>query len=190
MFLLARRVVGATPEAWLAGLLFGFSPVLVARSTAHFSLVAAAPLPVFVLCLMRLEEKPTTLNAIAAGATVAWAATCDPYFAVYCLLIGACYTAVRAVRIHRRPPAPGATGWTGRPLNLAIAATFLVVVALAFVIERRRRDGGAAVRPAARHVDARAGPRVDAGRHRRRAGADAARGRASRGRCRRRSALE
>jgi hypothetical protein len=135
MFLLARRVVGATPEAWLAGLLFGFSPVLVARSTAHFSLVAAAPLPVFVLCLMRLEEKPTTLNAIATGATVAWAATCDPYFAVYCLLIGVCYTAVRAVRIYRRPPASGAKGWTGRPLNLAIAATFLVVVALAFVIE-------------------------------------------------------
>jgi hypothetical protein len=147
MFLLARRVVGSTPEAWLAGLLFGFSPILVARSTAHFSLVAAAPLPVFVLCLMRLEEKPTTLNAIAAGATIAWAAICDPYFAVYCLLIGACYTAVRVVRIHRRPLA-GPKPWMGRPLNLAIAVTFLIVVGLAVVIDA----GVTEIRPLGVHV--------------------------------------
>ena len=130
MYLLARRVVGPSPEAWLAGLLFGFSPVLVARSAEHFSLAAAAPLPIFVLCLMRLEEKPTTLNALAAGATIAWAATCDPYFAVYCLLIAACYGAVRIVRIRRGTP-PSASNRIGRPLDLVLAATFLVVVGLA-----------------------------------------------------------
>ena len=134
MYLLARRVLGPSPEAWLAGLLFGFSPVLVARSTEHFSLVAAAPLPIFVLCLMRLEEKPTTLNAAAAGATIAWAATCDPYFAVYCLLIAACYAAVRTVRIRRRTPASAGHAWRRRALDLAIAVTLLVVVSLALVI--------------------------------------------------------
>jgi hypothetical protein len=103
MFLLARRVVGRTAEAWLAGLLFGFSPILLARSTAHFSLVAAAPLPVFVLCLMRLERRPTTVNAAAAGAVMAWAATCDAYFGVYCLLIAACYYAARFVRVRLCP---------------------------------------------------------------------------------------
>ena len=134
MYLLARRVVGPSPEAWLAGLLFGFSPVLVARSAEHFSLVAAAPLPIFVLCLMRLEEKPTTLNALAAGATIAWAATCDPYFAVYCLLIAACYGAVRIVRIRRGTP-PSASNRIGRPLDLVLAATFLVVVGLALFMK-------------------------------------------------------
>ena len=134
MYLLARRVVGPSPEAWLAGLLFGFSPVLVARSGEHFSLAAAAPLPVFVLCLMRLEEKPTTLNAVAAGATVAWAATCDPYFGVYCLLIAACYAAVRMVRIRRGVPPSAAKVRLHRPLDVAIAVTFLVVVSLALVI--------------------------------------------------------
>jgi hypothetical protein len=133
MYLLARRVVGPSPEAWLAGLLFGFSPVLVARSTEHFSLVAAAPLPIFVLCLVRFEEKPTTLNAVAAGATIAWAATCDPYFAVYCLLIAACYAAVRTVRIRRGTPS-AANARLGHPLDLAIAVTFLVVVSMAVVI--------------------------------------------------------
>jgi hypothetical protein len=134
MYLLARRVVGPSPEAWLAGLLFGFSPVLVARSGEHFSLAAAAPLPVFVLCLMRLDEKPTTLNAVAAGATIAWAATCDPYFAVYCLLIAACYAAVRTVRIQRRTPASGEHPRGIRPLDLAIGVTCLVVAGLALVI--------------------------------------------------------
>ena len=132
MYLLARRVVGPSPEAWLAGLLFGFSPALVARSTEHFSLVAAAPLPIFALCLLRLEENPTKLNAVAAGATIAWAAVCDPYFAVYCLLIGACYAAVRTIRIRRRLPLSGDS--PPRALDLAIAATVVVVVAVAVLI--------------------------------------------------------
>ena len=134
MYLLARRVVGPSPEAWLAGLLFGFSPALVARGGEHFSLAAAAPLPVFVLCLIRLDEKPTTLNAVAAGATIAWAATCDPYFGVYCLLIAACYAAVRMLRIERRTSSAKANGSLLRGLNVAIAVMFLIVVGLALLI--------------------------------------------------------
>ena len=149
MFMLARRVVGSTPEAWLAGLLFGFSPVLVARSTEHFSLVAAAPLPIFVLCLIRLEEKPTTLNAVAAGATIAWAATCDPYFAIYCLLIAACYAAVRMIRVHRRPPLSAEGGRWVRRLDVAVLVTLLVVVALAYIING---VGVTEVRPLGLHV--------------------------------------
>ena len=144
MYLLARRVVGPSPEAWLAGLLFGFSPVLVARSAEHFSLVAAAPLPIFVLCLMRLEEKPTTLNALAAGATIAWAATCDPYFAVYCLLIAACYGAVRIVRIRRGTPPSASNAESAVRSTWRIAATFLVVVGLALFMNL---TGATEVRP-------------------------------------------
>ena len=40
---LAHRLCGRSWESWLAGVAFAFSPVLMARSTAHFSLVAAAP---------------------------------------------------------------------------------------------------------------------------------------------------
>src|SRR6266511_5687122 len=47
-FVLARRL-GLTPAAaWIAGAVFLASPVLVARETAHLSLVAAAPLPLFL----------------------------------------------------------------------------------------------------------------------------------------------
>jgi hypothetical protein len=54
-FLLARRLTsGDTVIAWLAGVLFAWSPVLVTRGMGHFSLAAAAPLPIFVLLLMRI----------------------------------------------------------------------------------------------------------------------------------------
>jgi hypothetical protein len=48
-FLLARHVTGHVAESWLAGALFAWSPLLVTRGTEHFSLVAAAPLAIFLL---------------------------------------------------------------------------------------------------------------------------------------------
>src|SRR5262245_10820432 len=127
MFLLARRVIGRTPEAWLAGLLFAFSPALVARSTGHFSLVAAAPLPVFVLCLMRFERHPSVATAAVMGATIAWATTCDPYYGIYCLLIGACYAMARRgrIRLHHDGHArfPGALA----AIDILMACTGLVI---------------------------------------------------------------
>lgn len=110
-FLLARRVTNTWAEAWLAGLLFAFSPALVARGTAHFSLAAAAPLPVFVLLLMRTCESLRYRDAIAAGAAVAWAAFCDAYYAVYCVMLGTAYLVGRAVSVRRsvaEAPRPGA----------------------------------------------------------------------------------
>ena len=58
MFLLARRFCARDPwVSWLAGAAFAWSPVLVTRGMGHHSLVAAAPLAVFVLLLMRLHER-------------------------------------------------------------------------------------------------------------------------------------
>src|SRR5687767_4250378 len=49
MFLLARDLTRhSEAEAWLAGLVFAWCPVLVTRGGGHFSLVAAAPLPIFL----------------------------------------------------------------------------------------------------------------------------------------------
>ena len=56
MFLLARHLTGRVAAGWLAGVLFAFCPFLTARGTAHFSLVAAAPLPIFLLLLIRAAE--------------------------------------------------------------------------------------------------------------------------------------
>jgi hypothetical protein len=104
MFLLVRHVharhgVGVA-EAWLAGLLFACSPFLVARSTAHFSLVAAAPLPFFMLYFDRAWQHHRARDAAAAGACLAWAGFSDPYYAIYCVLLGGAVVA-RDVTVSR-----------------------------------------------------------------------------------------
>lgn len=87
MFLLASAVTGARAQAFLAGVLYGFSPFLIARGTAHYSLVAAAPLPLFMLCLLRLGGGGRWPWAVAAGLTLGWSAYCDPYYLVFCALM-------------------------------------------------------------------------------------------------------
>jgi len=105
MFLLARRVSGNVVGAWLAGVLFAFSPFLTARGTAHFSLVAAAPLPVFLLLLKKLKETLRARYAVGAGLTLAWALYCDPYYAVFCVLIAAANLGYTMLRVTRDPGA-------------------------------------------------------------------------------------
>lgn len=100
MFLLAWRKTADAGAAWFAGLAFGFSPFLNARATDHFSLVQAAPLPLFVLLFVRLMRQPTMPVAAATGATVGWAFLSDPYYAVYCVLIAGVLVASAAVHIQ------------------------------------------------------------------------------------------
>jgi len=128
MFVLARHVWGAgtirTSEAWLAGLLFACSPFLIARSTAHFSLVAAAPLPFFAVCFDRAWQRPNLRDAALAGACLAWAAYSDPYYVVYCLMLGALLAAWRVFRVttHPRTPRPRWVPFTDIPMALLLVA--------------------------------------------------------------------
>jgi len=100
-FLLARYVVGSDAEAVLAGILFAWSPVLVTRGMGHFSLVAAAPLPIFLLLLLRAERQWRIRDGVLLGCTMAWAATTDVYYAVFCLLIAAAFVAARWLTLRR-----------------------------------------------------------------------------------------
>jgi hypothetical protein len=101
-FLLAKHVTGTTIEAWLAGLLFAWSPVLVTRGSGHFSLVAAAPLAVFTLLLLRAADRQRVRDAVALGATVWWAASTDVYYAVYCLLLAGVFLLTRIMTVELR----------------------------------------------------------------------------------------
>jgi hypothetical protein len=143
MFALARTVIGRDGEAWLAGLLFGLSPTLVARSTGHFSLVAAAPLPLFLLCLIRLQRHRRGRDAAAGGAVVAWATMCDAYYGIFCLLIAACFFACRWVRFSpagRRVPLR-----VVRALDVLIAFCVLAIAVLLITGGGRWRWGPIAV---------------------------------------------
>lgn len=103
MFLLVRQLTGDRGSSWVAGLAFGFCPFLNARAMEHFSLVQAAPLPLFVLLFERLRVRPTLPVAAATGATVAWAFLSDPYYAVYCLLIAAVILVSAMLTVHVAP---------------------------------------------------------------------------------------
>lgn len=129
-YLLAWRVSGSRTGAWLAGLAFAWSPILVARSTAHMSLVAAAPLPVFLLALLRADRTGRARDAALCGLAVAWAAFCDVYYAVCCVLIAAGYMAASALNVTRaarvRRPA------MARLLDVAIVVLAGLVAGLLF----------------------------------------------------------
>jgi hypothetical protein len=120
-FLLARKVIGPGLEAWIAGAAFAASPVLIARGTAHFSLVAAAPLPIFLLCLLKALETRRARHAVAAGAVLGLAGYCDTYFPIYCVLMAALVGAHHFWRIERSRGVRG-TSRTGRAVSVSIAA--------------------------------------------------------------------
>ncbi|MGH9346334.1 MAG: hypothetical protein ACRD26_03615 [Vicinamibacterales bacterium] len=130
MFLLARHVTsGGTGEAILAGILFAWSPVLVTRGGGHFSLVAAAPLPIFALALVRARKQWRVRDAALLGGVMAWAATSDVYYAVFCLLIAA---AVLGARVHlvRRSAAATRLAMAKRATEIAMICVAGLVVAL------------------------------------------------------------
>ena len=110
---LVRRVTTATRwEAWLAGLVFAWSPAMIARSTGHFSIAAAAALPAFIWALVNAERDRSLRNAMLVGICMAWAALSDAYFGIYCVMIAFLYAATSVLRISRSPAAtPRAWVW-------------------------------------------------------------------------------
>jgi hypothetical protein len=62
---------------------------LIACGTAHFSLAAAAPLPLFLLFVLRALDNGRARDAVLAGAMMGIAGYCDVYYTIYCLLMGA-----------------------------------------------------------------------------------------------------
>jgi hypothetical protein len=128
MYLLAAEVAGGGVAAWLAGVLFAFSPALIGRGTAHFSLVAAAPLPIFMLLLLRLDRTPRPALAIAIGAVGAWATLCDPYYGVYCVMLAGWHAGSVLLSIDRARAPQAARPWgPRRTVDLLIGVVVAVI---------------------------------------------------------------
>ena len=131
MYGLARRVTPASRvEAWLAGLVFAWSPALVARTTGHYSLAAAAALPAFVWCLVNAERSRSTRDAALVGLCMAWAALSDAYFGIYCVMIAMVYVGSLAVRFTRREH-HAARAWLWL-LDIAIVCLAGLIAGLSF----------------------------------------------------------
>lgn len=135
MFFLALQVVRRPGIAWLAGLLFGFSPMMMARADIHPSLAAGAPLALFTLGLFRLHATGGRAWAVALGVTAAWAGVSDPYYAVYCLILACWFLWTRAVKVRVEP-------WQWRPVNRTTLLLDVAALSLAAVIVSVAMTGG------------------------------------------------
>ncbi len=141
MFLLARRLTGRAAESFLAGLMFAWAPFLTTRGDGHFSLAAAAPLPVFMLMLYRAWDSRRLRDAALAGVVLVWAAFCDPYYAVYCLMLGAGFVGSRMVGVSliRRPAHDFRV--TKQLIHVAIAAIVALVAGVRVLGDGELRVG-------------------------------------------------
>ena len=132
MFLLVRATnAGHDGEAWLAGVVFAWSPMLVTRGDGHFSLVAAAPLPLFVLLLIRANRTRRLRDAAWVGLMLAAAFFADVYYAVYCVMLATGFVAWRIVQVERRPVVPEdrpARWWALDVMILCVAALVVAIL--------------------------------------------------------------
>lgn len=126
LFVLARRVTGRPLESWVAGAMFAASPALIARTTAHLSLVGAFPLPLVALATIRLLSTWRARDAVVAGAAVALAAACDAYYGVYAVLLVIGFAVGCRVRIawERRE-----ASWPWRAARRTVGWTLALVLA-------------------------------------------------------------
>jgi hypothetical protein len=125
LFVLGRRLGLNQLAAWAGGAVFMASPILTARQTAHFSLVIAAPLPLFLWLLLRTLDELRVRDAICVGIACGAATYCDAYYGIYCVLMGAVIVGWRSVRLEF----DRATLGPGR-LKYALDALLALVAAL------------------------------------------------------------
>jgi hypothetical protein len=125
MFLLARHLGLAPVYAWIAGALFIASPVMTARGSEHFSLITAAPLPLFIWALLRALETRRVRDAMLVGVFVAAATYSDAYYGIYCVMAGAVFVGWRFIRLvpNRRSPKPVVVA----ALHVCIAVVALLI---------------------------------------------------------------
>ncbi|HSP91632.1 MAG TPA: hypothetical protein VLN08_12020 [Vicinamibacterales bacterium] len=127
-YLLALRLTGRHDVSWAAGLLFGFSPFVIARTAGHLSLVAVAPLAAFWLSVDALRSTGRYRAAVGAGASLAWALYSDPYYLVYCVMLAAIVLSPLSMSCERRA-APG-MGGPARLAGLAAGAAAVLAGAI------------------------------------------------------------
>ena len=87
-FALARRVTGSDLAAWLAAVIFGLAPYRMAH-IGHLELQWTMWMPLAMLLLHRLMEKPTLARGFALGLALAAQVFCSIYYGLFL----ACYLA-------------------------------------------------------------------------------------------------
>jgi hypothetical protein len=87
--LLCLRISANEKAAFIGGIVFGFSPFLMAHALGHLSLVTAFPVPLFALLLDKIFAEPDSSGklGISLGVTLLLAALAHYNYVVLCLLL-------------------------------------------------------------------------------------------------------
>ena len=120
MFVLARRLTGSDPAAWLAAIIFGLAPYRMAH-IGHLELQWTMWMPLAMLLLHRLVEKPTFARGLALGLALAAQAFCSIYYGLFL----ACYLAAAWLVIV---PFEKAKGRIASATVIAVVPLLLVAV--------------------------------------------------------------
>jgi hypothetical protein len=88
-FVLARRLTGSDPAAWLAAIIFGLAPYRMAH-IGHLELQWTMWMPLALLLLHRVVERPTPWRGVLLGAALAAQVLSSIYYGVFL----ACYLGV------------------------------------------------------------------------------------------------
>jgi hypothetical protein len=121
MWLLARRLSGRADTSFVAGMLFAFCPYFYSHS-AHIQLLMAGGLPLSMLALHRLVDRPSISRGVMLGIALALQALACAYYGIFAGLMvgyGAVFLALRR-RLRVR------TFWLGLAAG-ALAATLIVL---------------------------------------------------------------
>ena len=92
---LALRICGRTAPSVLAGAAFTFAPFCLIHGSGHLNLVHIFWIPLSLLALLGLVERPGRRTGVLLGACVAGAVLTDPQIGLLCLL------AMAPVIVHR-----------------------------------------------------------------------------------------
>jgi hypothetical protein len=88
MWLLARRLSGRADTSVVAGIMFAFCPYFYSHS-AHIQLLMAGGMPLAMVALHRLVDRPSNRRGIALGAALALQALACAYYGIFAgLMVG------------------------------------------------------------------------------------------------------
>lgn len=99
MFFLARHFLKDNASSFITGLVFGFCPYLVMKSTGHLTLAFAAAIPLFVLALFKFKERPSLKSGIILG----FCLFLVPFFESYYFYFSLLFCAIFALYFLHRP---------------------------------------------------------------------------------------
>jgi MFS family permease len=122
---LARRVIGSEAGALVAAVAFSFSTVRLVHYR-HLQLAWGALIPLALLLLLRLLERPTVRRGLALGAVTAGLTLIASYYGLLVLLIIVLVVLVHVVRTR---------AWRPLVAPLVAAGAFFVVVVGPFALQ-------------------------------------------------------